>query len=111
MNLMEYDINNIKTKFAEDYFMAQMSFDEIKKNLRLIVDNKKTKPRDKINGLKQLSEDTIESLELIPIIEIMLRVEKLNEDLKQRENIILTKEKILKEKQGKDKTKSSEKII
>jgi hypothetical protein len=41
----------------------------------------------------------------------MLRVEKLNEDLKQREKIILEMGKILKEKQGKDKTKSSKKII
>lgn len=29
----EYDLNNTKAKFAEDYCMAQMSFDEIKKNL------------------------------------------------------------------------------
>src|SRR3954447_18184938 len=35
------DLNNTKTKFAEDYCMAQMSFDEIKKNLWQIVDNKK----------------------------------------------------------------------
>ncbi len=35
----------------------------------------------------------------------MLRIEKLNEDLKQREKIILEREKILKGKQEKDETK------
>jgi hypothetical protein len=37
----------------------------------------------------------------------MLRVEKLDEDLKQREKIILELEKIPKEKQEKNKTKLS----
>jgi len=37
----------------------------------------------------------------------MLRLEKLNEDPELREKIILEIEKILKEKQGKDKAKSS----
>ena len=87
--------------------MAQMSFDEIKKNLWEIVDNKRTKVRDKIKALRQLANIAVESLELIPILEVMLRVEKLNEDLKQREKIILETEKILKEKQEKDETKSS----
>jgi hypothetical protein len=40
----------------------------------------------------------------------MLRVEKLNEDLKKREKIILVTEKFLKEKQEKDKTKLSESV-
>jgi hypothetical protein len=35
----------------------------------------------------------------------MLGIDKLNEDLKQRKKIILAMEKILKEKQEKDKTK------
>jgi len=35
-------------------------------------------------------------LELIPILEIIIRVEKLNEDLKKRKKIILATEKILK---------------
>ena len=66
--------------------MAQMSFDEVKKNLWQIVDNKKTKTRDKIQALKQLTNITIESLELIPILEVMLRVDKLNEDQEKRKN-------------------------
>jgi hypothetical protein len=88
-----------------------LTLDEIRKNLLQIVDDKRTRDRDKIKALKQLINIAVESLEVISIIEILLRVEKLNGDLKQRENIILTKEKILKEKQGKDKTKSSKKII
>jgi hypothetical protein len=30
---IEYNLNNTKAKFAEDYCMAQMSFDEVKQNL------------------------------------------------------------------------------
>jgi hypothetical protein len=82
--------------------MAQMSFDEVKKNLWQIVDNKKTKARDKIKALKQLANIAVESLELILILEIVVRVERLSEDLKQREKLILENEKILKEKQVKD---------
>jgi hypothetical protein len=48
----DYDANYTKTKFAEDYFMTELSFDEVKKNLWQIVDNKKTKDRDKIQSLK-----------------------------------------------------------
>jgi L-ribulose-5-phosphate 3-epimerase UlaE len=44
--------------------MAKIRFNEIKKNLREIVDNKKTKERVKIKALKQLSEITVQSLEL-----------------------------------------------
>jgi hypothetical protein len=101
----EFSLNNTNTKFAEDYFMAQLTIDEIKKNLWEIVDEKKTKDRDKIEALKQLADITIESLELIPILEIMLRVDKLNEDLKQREKMILAIEKIFKEHENID-TKS-----
>ena len=96
---IEYNLKNTKTKFAEDYCISQMSFDEIKKNLWEIVDNKRTKDRDKIKALKQPTIITVESLEVIPILEVMLRVEKLNEDLKQREKIILEKEKSLKEQE------------
>jgi len=81
--------------------MTQMSFDEIKKNLYQIVDNKRTKDGDKIKALRQLADIAVESLELIPVLEVMLRVEKLNEDLKQREKIILEMEKILEEKEEK----------
>jgi hypothetical protein len=76
--------------------MTQLSFDEIKKNLWQIVDNKKTKDRNKVKALKQLADITVESLEFIPILEIMRKVEKLNEDLKEKGKIILAKEKILK---------------
>ena len=62
--------------------MAQMSFDKIKKKLWEIVDNKRTKDRDKIQALKQLADITVESLEFIPILEVMLRVKWLNEELK-----------------------------
>jgi predicted transcriptional regulator len=103
----EFDANNTKSKFAEDYCMAQMSFDGIKKNLWQIVDNKKTKPRDKIQALKQLADITVETLEFIPLLDIMLRVNKLNEDLKKREKMILVMEKIFKEHANID-TKSSE---
>jgi DNA-binding CsgD family transcriptional regulator len=102
----EYDTNNTKAKFVSDYFMTQMSFDEIKNNLWEIVDNKKAKDRDKIQSLNQLADITIETLEFIPILEVMLRVNKLNEDLKEREKKILVMEKILKEKE-KDKAKLS----
>jgi hypothetical protein len=71
-----------------------------------IVEDKRTKDRDKIKALKQLADITVESLELIPILEIMLRVERLNDDLKQREKIILIMEKIFKEHENID-TKSS----
>jgi|tagenome__1003787_1003787.scaffolds.fasta_scaffold20688717_2 hypothetical protein len=63
MNFREYDLNNTKTKFAEDYFMAELTFDEIRKNLWEIIDNKKTKARDKIQALKQLADITVELLE------------------------------------------------
>lgn len=65
--------------------MAQLTIDEIKKNLWQIVDNKKTKPRNKIQALKQLADIIVETLEIIPILEVMLRVNKLNENLKKRE--------------------------
>ena len=69
-----------------------------------IVDNKRTKYRDKIKALKQLFDIGVELLEISPILEVlMLRAEKLNEDLNQRDKIILVMEKILKEKQEKDK--------
>jgi hypothetical protein len=87
--------------------MAELSFDEIKKNLWELVDNKRTKDRDKIQALKQLANIVVEPLEFIPLLEVMLSVEKLNEDLKQREAIILEIEKILKNKQENDKTKLS----
>ena len=103
---IEYDLKNTKTKFASDYFKAELTFDEIRKNLWEIVDNKKTKARDKIKALKQLANVAVESLELIPILEIMLRLEKLNEELKQREKMILVMEKIFKE-HGNIDTKSS----
>jgi hypothetical protein len=86
MNLIEYDLKNAKTKFTEDYCIAQMSFDEIRKKLWEIVDNKRTKDRDKIKALKQLADITVETVEFIPILEVMLRINKLNEDLKKREN-------------------------
>jgi predicted transcriptional regulator len=104
---VEYDLKNAQTKFAEDYFKTELTLDEIKKNLWQIVDGKKTKARDKIKALEQLANIAVESLELIPILEIMLRVERLNEDLKQREKIILETEKNIKDLQ-KDKPKSSE---
>lgn len=85
-----------------------MSFDEIKKNLWQIVDDKKTKIRDKIHALKQLAGITVETLEFIPILEVMLRVEKLNEDLKKREKMILVMEKILKEHENIDIKSSKE---
>jgi len=87
--------------------MAELTFDEIRKKLWEIVDNKKTKVRDKIKALKQLADISVESLEFIPILEVMLRVNKLNEDLKEREKKILVMEKILKEKQENDKIKLS----
>ncbi len=40
--------------------MTELSFDEIKKKLWEIVDNKKTKDRDKIKALKQLANITVE---------------------------------------------------
>ncbi len=58
-----------------------------------IVDNKKTKVRDKIQALEQVSNIAVESLELILILEIMQRVEKLKADLKEREKKILLKRK------------------
>jgi hypothetical protein len=85
--------------------MAELTLDEIRKQLWEVIDNKKTKDRDKIKALRQLTNIAIESLECIPILEVMLRVQKLNEDLKEREKIILAKEKILKEKE-KDKSKN-----
>jgi predicted transcriptional regulator len=69
----EYDLNNTKTKFASDYFKAELTFDEIRKNLWEIVDDKRTKARDKIKALKQLANIAVESLEIIPILEVMLR--------------------------------------
>ena len=81
--------------------MTELTF-EIRKKLWEIVDNKKTKTRDKIQTLKQLSDIAVESLELIPILEVMLRVEKLNEDLKKREKMILVMEKIFKEHENID---------
>ena len=80
----EFSLNSTKAKFAEDYCLAQMIFDEVKKNLWQIVDNKKTKARDKIKVLKQLAGITVKTLEFIPILEVILRVNKLNEDLKKR---------------------------
>jgi hypothetical protein len=105
MNLIEYDLKNAKTKFTEDYCIAQMSFDEIRKKLWEIVDNKRTKDRDKIKALKQLANIAVESLEIIPILEVMLKVEKLNEDLKRREKMILVMEKVFREHENID-TKS-----
>src|SRR6185312_4509699 len=46
---IEYDMENTKNKFAEDYFMAELTLDEIKKKLWAIVDNKRTKDRDDKN--------------------------------------------------------------
>ena len=99
---IEYDLSNTKTKFASDYLKAELTFDEIRKNLWEIVDNKKTKARDKIKALKQLANIAVESLELIPILEVMLRVEKLTGDLKKREKMILVMEKIFKEHENID---------
>jgi hypothetical protein len=43
-----------------------LTFDEIRKNLWEIVDNKRTKHRDKIKALKQLTNiAAIESLDII----------------------------------------------
>ena len=75
--------------------MAQMSFDKIKKKLWEIVDNKRTKDRDKIQALKQLADITVEAIEFSSILEVMLRVNKLNEDLKKREQMILVMERFL----------------
>jgi hypothetical protein len=88
--------------------MAELTFDEIRKKLWEIVDNKRTKDRYKIKALKQLSNIAVESLELIPILEIMLRVDKLNEDLMKREKMILVMEKIFKEHENIDTKLSKE---
>jgi len=92
----EFSLNNTKAKFAEDYFMAQMCFDEVKKKLWEIVDNKRTKDKDKILALKQLADIEVETLEFIPLLEVMLRVNKLNEDLKKREKMIWLWKRFLK---------------
>jgi len=101
---------NNKTKFARNYFMTELTF-EIRKKLWEIVDNKKTKTRDKIQTLKQLSDIAVESLELIPILEVMLRVEKLNKYLNKREKIILVMEKIFKEHENIDTKSSKEDLL
>jgi hypothetical protein len=47
------DANDTKAKPAEDFFIGKMSFDEIKKNLWEIVDNKKnTKELANIKSIK-----------------------------------------------------------
>ena len=88
-----------------------MILDEIRKNLWEIVNNKRTKDRDKIKALKQLANVAVESLELIPILEIMFRVEKLNENLKKREKMILVMEKIFKEHENIDTKSSKEDLL
>ena len=50
-------------------------------------------------------------LELIPILEIIIRVEKLNEDLKKREKMILVMEKIFKEHENIDTKSSKEDLL
>ena len=45
---------------------------------------KKTKDKDKIKALKQLANIAVESLYFIPILEAMIRINKLNEELKER---------------------------
>jgi|SRR6476659_5475033 len=49
---------------------------------------------DNIQALKQLVNIAVESLEIITISEVMLRVNKSNEDLKQREKHACCKERI-----------------
>ena len=46
--------------------MLMIRINEIKKNLWEIVDNKKTKVRDRIKALKQLPDISVEVLEFIP---------------------------------------------
>ncbi len=46
------------------FFIAKIRFNEIKKNIWEIVDNKNTKERVKIKALKRLSEITVQLLEL-----------------------------------------------
>jgi hypothetical protein len=41
-----------------------LTFDEIKKNLWEIVDNKRTKTRDKVQALKLLADIIVQTLEL-----------------------------------------------
>jgi hypothetical protein len=91
-----------QTKFAEDYFNAELTLDEIRKKLWEIVDDRKSKARDKIKALRQLANIAVESLELIPVLEVMLRVNKLNEDLKKREEMILVMERIFREHENID---------
>ena len=91
--------------------MTELTLDEIKKKLWEIVDNKRTKDRDKIKALKQLANIAVESLGLIPILEVMLRVDKLNEDLKKREKMILVMEKIFKEHENIDTKSSKEDLL
>jgi hypothetical protein len=58
--------------------MAQLTIEEIRKTLRKIADNKRTKDRDKIKALQQLADIAVESLELIPNLERIHRIVKLN---------------------------------
>ncbi|MGD9534404.1 MAG: ECF-type sigma factor [Candidatus Nitrosocosmicus sp.] len=83
------DTDNIKKKFSEDIALAKMGFDEIKKNLWEIVDDKRTKDRMRLKALKQLAQVTVQSLELIPMAEILNRIEMMNKDLRDRYTLVL----------------------
>ena len=79
----DYNLKNTKTQFAEDYFKSELTLAEIRKEFWRIVDNKKTKDVGIDPIFKATRYITVESLEFIPILEIMLRVNKLNINLYQ----------------------------
>ncbi len=73
-----------------------MSFNELKKNLWEIVDNEKTNDRVKIKAIKQLSEITVQALDLIPIAVTINMIQEVDENLKEREKVPWQMKKFLK---------------
>ncbi len=73
-----------------------MSFNELKKNLWEIVDNEKTNDRVKIKAIKQLSEITVQALDLIPIAVTINMIQEVDENLKEREKVSWQMKKFLK---------------